>query len=201
MTRRCARSCCHSSAPVMSAGSTGRRPSRMPNKTTKNSLVTSAASSRRVRQNSLCCRPARPDGTALLVSVSYVFVGEEPSPTARRIGASWQRGGLCATTLHAALRAADIDPAACVFLNLFADQLGRRRPTLSRIIGRLRRMALTHILVALGARVGAHLDKHGLPHVKLVHPAARGKIRKRERYQQHVRGRLSCSTAVVPRPT
>jgi hypothetical protein len=45
--------------------------------------------------------------------------------------------------------------------------------------------------VALGRRVSSELARRDVDHVALVHPAARGRIRKRERYIAHVQERLS----------
>jgi hypothetical protein len=41
-------------------------------------------------------------------------------------------------------------------------------------------------VVALGNKVSRQLERHSVPHVPLIHPAARGKIRARELYAQHV---------------
>lgn len=41
-------------------------------------------------------------------------------------------------------------------------------------------------VVALGLLASRALEKHGVAYVRLVHPAARGRIRKRETYVVHV---------------
>lgn len=119
-----------------------------------------------------------------------VFVGERQSPKAARGGHTWQNGKAAACTLHAALRAAGYDPAACEFLNLWSRPgLGPTRDRLAPgVLRRLREASASGaVVVALGRLVERELQRRGVPHRTMVHPAARGKIRKRERYMQHVR--------------
>jgi hypothetical protein len=42
-------------------------------------------------------------------------------------------------------------------------------------------------VLAMGRLVQAELARRHIPHRPMVHPAARGRIRKRERYVEHVR--------------
>lgn len=61
-------------------------------------------------------------------------------------------------------------------------------------IGFLRaRRAEGIVIVALGKRVSVALARLGIDHVALVHPAARGRIRKRERYIKHVADTLGAA--------
>ena len=119
-----------------------------------------------------------------------IFIGECRSPTARKKGWVWKDGRLAAKPLFEALRAMGVDPARQVFVNLWNDPRPRARPTLcTGIVIGLR--ASRAPKVALGSRVSRQLTKLKIKHVALVHPAARGLIRKRERYHAHVKERLT----------
>lgn len=126
----------------------------------------------------------------------FVFVGERPSPRADAIGATWQNGRLCAKNLREALVAAGLDPDHHRYLNLWAvPGIGGRgaknaHDELAEAMAALNILGLAgggYRVVALGALVARALTKRGIPHVRLTHPAARGSIRKTERYQAHVR--------------
>lgn len=122
-----------------------------------------------------------------------LFVGECRSLTAQRKGWTWSDGRLAAKPLFEALQAMGVDPSAHGYLNLWTDNMagttmGDRHPgilgdTIKRIKVGLNCGA---IVVALGKRVSFELARRGIVHVALVHPAARGAIRKRERYHAHV---------------
>lgn len=123
-----------------------------------------------------------------------IFIGECRSPTAQQKGWVWSDGRLAAKPLFEALRAMGVDPTSQTFVNLWQDPPTRRpkswRPQLSTgIVYALRRYPEPKI--ALGGRVSRQLTKLGIKHVALVHPAARGSIRKRERYVAHVTERLA----------
>lgn len=118
----------------------------------------------------------------------FIFVGECRSATAIERGWSWTDGRLAARPLFEALRAAGIDPAQQRFVNLFRDPPSSAKvngATVRELIGSGAR------IVALGKRVARELARRGIVHVELVHPAARGAIRKRERYVAHVVERLA----------
>ncbi len=119
-----------------------------------------------------------------------VFIGECRSLTAKRQGWSWKDGRLAAKPLFEALNALGIDPAKCQFFNLFTDPPSV--PTVSSRRVAKARSCVHHgyQLVALGQRVSRELTKRKIDHIAIVHPAARGKIRKRERYIAHVRERI-----------
>lgn len=59
----------------------------------------------------------------------------------------------------------------------------------ARRVRRAHRDGLT--VVAMGRKAAAVLVGWGVPHLTIVHPAARGRIRKKERYAAHVRTALS----------
>lgn len=129
---------------------------------------------------------------------SLLFVGECRSLTAQSKGWTWKDGRLAAKPLFEALAAMGVDATAHAFTNLWTDNATGQTPGASgsaviawQKIGRLK----THtkaggVIVALGKRVSEELTKREIAHVALVHPAARGKIRKRERYHEHVRAKL-----------
>ena len=120
-----------------------------------------------------------------------LFVGECQSLTAKRKKWTWKDGHLAAKPLFAALEAMGIRPLEHEYMNLWqvnvAPVVGWQK--IERI--RAHTYEPGHVVIALGKRVSAELTKRGIEHVALVHPAARGKIRKRERYHAHVAERLS----------
>ncbi len=125
----------------------------------------------------------------------FIFVGERRSPKAVQLGAHWTDGRLCARTLRDALEYAGIDPARAVFLNLFHDEPTDRAPG-ENAIQAIRSLVLVGAcIVALGRRVQAALTRAGIAHLGLVHPAARGTIRARAVYRQHVAELLDSSRA------
>lgn len=119
-----------------------------------------------------------------------LFVGECRSLTAKRKKWSWEDGRLAAKPLFAALEAMGVDPAAHQYLNLWTDNGTPIVPwQRAQAIARFSTES-GNVVVALGKRVSAELAKRKIEHVALVHPAARGKIRKRERYVAHVAEKL-----------
>jgi hypothetical protein len=125
-------------------------------------------------------------------AMRFVFIGEKPSSRAVEIGASWTNGRLAAKTLHDALRACGIEPSQQQFLNLFGDDPGAPTVAKALCIRRIRELAANgHTIVALGQKVSRALSKCRIAHLRLVHPAARGSIRKKSRYQEHVAAQLA----------
>jgi hypothetical protein len=128
---------------------------------------------------------AEDDGLSLPMCVDMsspiLFVGEKRSAKAIELGLRWEHGGLAAKPLFEALCACDIDPAKCVFTNIF-ERGGRKK-------------AQTHhgLVVAMGQKAAKELSRMQVEHISIVHPAARGKIRKRARYVAHVKSALSGS--------
>ena len=115
----------------------------------------------------------------------FVFVGERRSRRAIEMGVRWEHGRLCARTLHAALRAAGLDPVEQTYINAYSDV---DPPTIDeRAIARVRALAKAGAeIVALGRAARRALERAGVPHRRLVHPAARGAIRARAAYHAHV---------------
>lgn len=127
-----------------------------------------------------------------------LFVGECRSITAQSKGWTWADGRLAAKPLFEALEAMGVDPKAHQYVNLWTDNAsgttyGNMKPG---ILGRTVKLIAARrgqgfVIVALGKRVSAELARRGIVHVALVHPAARGTIRKRERYHAHVAEQLA----------
>ena len=114
-----------------------------------------------------------------------VFVGEKRSHRAISMRVTWLDGRLAGKTLFEALRAAGIDPYACLFVNLYRD--GEGWEVDAEALCKLREYVVDgYTLVGLGKRVQTYLTRERVPHVALVHPAARGAIRGRAVYQAHV---------------
>ena len=127
-----------------------------------------------------------------------VFVGERRSPRARAMGVSWSDGRLAGCTLHAALRACGIDPTTVIFVNLFEDRDDRWELDLEVLAQLLQLAAAGATIVALGQRVHRAFGRVPLDHLHVVHPAARGRIRARARYQAHVAAVLNGSAPAPP---
>ena len=128
----------------------------------------------------------------------FVFVGERPSRTAVRRGWTWRDGHLAAKTLHEALNRSGINPTEQEYVNLFGEDCERDAGILE-VTGRIqlirRLMGCGYTAVGMGRRVCKRLGEDGISHLALRHPAARGKLRRRELYIEHVRQTLApCET-------
>jgi hypothetical protein len=109
-----------------------------------------------------------------------LIVGEERSPKAIRMGVRWEDEALAAKPLFEALRACGLDPLAdCRFVNWFEGD----GPAVVR--------GWTGPVVALGRKVEKALGREGRAFVFVTHPAARGAIRRRDRYVAHVGEQLA----------
>ncbi len=134
----------------------------------------------------------------------FLFVGEKPSRLAAERGVTWKDGRLAAKQLFDALDAAGIDPASCDFVNLFGDDpeapVGKTVQAMARARGLSRRRRGRRI-VALGQKVSTVLEACGIRHIRVVHPAARGTIRRKDLYAEHVRAALLApGTGSAPSP-
>jgi hypothetical protein len=122
--------------------------------------------------------------------VKYLFVGERQSPKAAQIGATWQNGRMAARTLHAALLQAGVSLETCEFTNLWTEP-GLRAPSTPPLPDTLTRLAAAQQsgmrTIGMGRIVQKVLTAAGIPFVPMVHPAARGAIRRRARFEAHVR--------------
>lgn len=110
-----------------------------------------------------------------------IFIGERRSQRAKLLGVRWQDGALAAKPLFEALRFCGIDPLECTFVNWF-DECCHTSVRVAASLGVK--------VIAMGRKVEKALTNSKIPHIALIHPAARGKIRKRELYIAHVAERL-----------
>jgi len=122
------------------------------------------------------------------VGAKFVFVGERRSLKAQAMGVRWEDGRLAARTLHDALSAAGYEPLEQFYVNLFRDEALVIDETALQMLRGLAARGLA--LVGMGKLVQAALTRFGLPYISMVHPAARGRIRRREVYQAHVAASL-----------
>lgn len=124
-----------------------------------------------------------------MMHTHFMFVGERPSHKAVKIGATWQNGKLAAKQLHDALRALNIDPNTHQYCNLWTQPDPGDDDAVDEYFARERIeyfQACGYIIVGMGALVCRVLTVMEIPHLQLIHPAARGAIRKKERYTAHV---------------
>ena len=110
-----------------------------------------------------------------------LFVGEKRSKLAVKLGLRWEDGGLAAKPLFEALRACGIEPTEHKFINWF-------EPDNPKII--MKEYMSGERIVALGKKVQIAMMIEGIEFISLIHPAARGKIRRRDRYIAHVKQQL-----------
>lgn len=120
----------------------------------------------------------------------FLFVGERRSAKAIRMGVTWLDRRLCSKNLHEALEEIGIDPKQCKFSNIFEDEKDFDDVNLLALRS-IRDLADDYQVVALGRKVESVLLRHHIAHIAVIHPAARGTIRKRENYIAHLRERLS----------
>lgn len=111
----------------------------------------------------------------------FIFVGEKRSQKAIDMEVTWRDGHLAAKQLFDALLLISIDPASQEFCNIFTDDGELNEETVRTL------RETPYVIVGMGKIVQDQLDALSIPHKKLVHPAARGKIRKKERYAEHVK--------------
>ena len=114
-----------------------------------------------------------------------MFVGERKSPTALKRGWSWEDGRLAAKQLFDALRACGVNPVDCHFVNWFNTRSQRNV------------REYTGPIFAMGKKVQDAMRKAGVQYIPIVHPAARGRIRKKERYTAHIKEALIQAEVIV----
>lgn len=124
----------------------------------------------------------------------YVFVGENRSKTAQEKGYSWtecQKTGkpvLSAIQLWNALEKIGLNPNEQIFFNLWDDDFQENK----LIPEILKEMAEDgEEIIGMGKNVQDQLKKLGIHHKEMIHPAARGKIRNKDLYANHVKNVLS----------
>lgn len=128
--------------------------------------------------------------------MKLLFVGERRSHQAVRIGATWESGGLAAKQLHDALRALNIDPHEQRYVNLWSTPgTGpiNEHVDISALVFIAESVAAGYTVIGMGQIVSRALSEHSITHLLMVHPAARGAIRRKDRYTAHVAGVLGVS--------
>ncbi len=119
----------------------------------------------------------------------FLFVGERPSDKAKSMGVTWRDGRLAAKQLFDALRANGIRPEDQKYTNWFtqAGVWQERRGVRAFLL----RLSLAgYVVVAMGQKVARALTEAGIEHYRIVHPAARGKIRHKAAYAAHIKETL-----------
>ena len=112
-----------------------------------------------------------------------LFVGERRSPRAIQMGVTWKDRRLAGKQLFDAFDTLVIDPSKFEFTNVsetedFFDHLEIATEKNIPIIG-------------MGRKVQRVLNNMDIEHIPMIHPAARGSIRKKERYAEHVNETLA----------
>ena len=110
-----------------------------------------------------------------------LFIGEQRSKKAKTMGVHWKDGRLAAKQLFDALRACGINPTEHQYVNIW-EKLG------ANIRGIVAHQGPR---VAMGEKVSRFLTVAKVEHIKIIHPAARGAIRRKAVYCAHVRTVLS----------
>ena len=117
----------------------------------------------------------------------YCFVGENRSNKAQENGWTWencQETGewhLCAIVLFNALKDIDVDVKKQRFVNLWDDDWKLLEETIVFL------KSFDRTIVAMGRKVEKVLIKEDIPHKFVFHPSARGSIRKKGAYTEHLR--------------
>jgi hypothetical protein len=121
---------------------------------------------------------------------TFVFVGENRSNKAKEGNHTWQscqKNGkpvLCAIQLWDALSGAGLDPKRQIFFNLWNDDGN----PISSVPRKLKQMIdAGYEVVGMGKNVQRELSRLSIPHREMTHPAARGKIRRKDLYRKHVK--------------
>lgn len=109
----------------------------------------------------------------------YLFVGETRSEQAKKNGWSWEQGVSTAKYLFDALRDVGITPEEQEYTNLWNDE------------GELQEIQTNKKVVGMGKVVQTKLKELGVEHIGIVHPAARGKWKKRDVYRSHLKEELN----------
>jgi hypothetical protein len=115
--------------------------------------------------------------------VRIIFVGEQRSKTAIKRDWTWFDKRLCSKTLRVILDDYGLDLDDYTFINLFDDE-GKLDLKHLHNIQSLGKNNWT--IVSLGRRVERSLNNLGVRNTYMIHPAARGNIRKTSNYRTHV---------------
>jgi hypothetical protein len=123
----------------------------------------------------------------------FLFIGEKRSDLAIKMNVRWEDGRLAAKQLFDALFFCGINPKHCKFINLF-EPLRDQGICYDSHLFWINALSVNQFIpVAMGNKVSKQLNKMGVKHIKIVHPAAKGLIRKKENYINHVKDKLPIS--------
>src|SRR4051812_32569471 len=100
--------------------------------------------------------------------MNFLFIGEKRSKRAVQMGVTWSDKKLAGKQLYDALTTIGINYDECSFINIF------ERGNISKI------KEHSGLRIAMGMKVKKEMEKRGIEHIFIFHPAARGKIRKKE---------------------
>ncbi len=112
-----------------------------------------------------------------------VFVGERRSLRAIQMNVTWQDGRLAAKVLFEALATLGITEDVYVVVNAYRDD-GSLDVSIMEGVQTL--LGQSWLIVRLGKKAQQALTLFAIPHRPMIHPAARGRIRRRKAYQAHV---------------
>lgn len=112
--------------------------------------------------------------------MTILFIGETRSKKAQEMGVHWKDGRLAAKQLFDALKACGIDPTQHMYVNVWEKLGANIRSIVSHKGPR----------VGMGQKVCSFLTAAKVEHIPLIHPAARGAIRRKEIYAAHVKNTL-----------
>lgn len=120
----------------------------------------------------------------------FIFVGLRPSISAWKFSRQWSDGAYAGKQLKDALEQLGFFFDEMVFINLYTlpqekASIQTDADDLAEAIRKLKRSVLYWTIVGMGKEVQKVLDSFTIEHLKLIHPAARGKIRKKYRYLKH----------------
>ena len=132
---------------------------------------------------------------------ALVFVGERRSRRAIRLHVSWQDGRLAAKTLHEALRAANVAPEDCIFVNVFHDDEHDQEPCGNALAVVRSLSASGATMVGLGRTIQRILRRAGITHLPLTHPLPTHWVGPRARCDPRPRHLPAACARVPERPS
>jgi hypothetical protein len=122
--------------------------------------------------------------------MKYLFIGEQRSSRAIKMNVRLEDGRLAAKQLFDALDHCKISRTHCKFINLFESLEEQNISLTHHDVYLVMAQSDGFQLVGMGEKVSKELNSRGFHHIKIIHPAARGKIRKKERYFAHIQNQL-----------
>ena len=114
--------------------------------------------------------------------MKILFIGENRSPSAIRMNVTWKDKRLAAKQLFDAFDMNNINYSEFEFCNVKEpkDFLNKVESALADDVP----------IIGLGKVVQQILNNMDIKHTPMIHPAARGLIRKKEHYAEHVRNTI-----------